>query len=43
MWENVIDPDRPQTTKQRMRIACWITKTTETPTYALWQRVLTFH
>jgi hypothetical protein len=28
MWENIVQPDRPQ--KWRMRIACWITKATNT-------------
>jgi len=30
MWKNIVDPDRPQTTVWRMRIACWITKATNT-------------
>ena len=28
MWKNIVQPDRPQ--KWRMRIACWITKATNT-------------
>ena len=28
MWKNIIEPDRPQKTIRRMRIACWITKAT---------------
>ena len=28
MWENVVEPDRPQVTVWRMRIACWIPKAT---------------
>ena len=28
MWENILEPGRPQVTKQRMRIACWMHKTT---------------
>jgi len=28
--ENVVQPDRPQMTVRRMRIACWITKATNT-------------
>ena len=28
MWKNMEEPDRPQMTIWRMRIACWITKTT---------------
>ena len=30
MWENITEPNRPQMTIQRMRIACWITKATDT-------------
>jgi len=30
MWKNVVDPDRPQMTIWRMRIACWIPKATNT-------------
>ena len=30
MWENIIDPGRPQMTIWRMRIACWIPKATNT-------------
>jgi uncharacterized protein YciW len=29
-WTNTIQPDRPQMTIRRMRIACWITKATDT-------------
>jgi hypothetical protein len=32
MWENVVERGRPQTTKWRMRIACWIPKATNTHT-----------
>jgi len=28
MWKNIVQPDRPQMTIWRMRIACWITKAT---------------
>jgi len=28
--KNILDPDRPQMTTWRMRIACWITKATHT-------------
>ena len=28
MWKNIVEPDRPQMTIRRMRIACWITKAT---------------
>ena len=28
MWKNMVQPDRPQVTIWRMRIACWITKAT---------------
>jgi len=30
MWENTVQPDRPQMRIQRMRIACWIPKATDT-------------
>ena len=30
MWENVVQPDRPQVTIWRMRIAWWIPKATNT-------------
>jgi len=30
MWENIAEPARPQTTTWRMRIACWISKATNT-------------
>ena len=30
MWENTAQPDRPQITIGRMRIASWIPKTTNT-------------
>jgi hypothetical protein len=29
MWKNTADPGRPQTTTRRMRIACWMPKTTD--------------
>jgi len=28
MWKNMEEPDRPQMTIWRMRIACWIPKST---------------
>jgi len=28
MWKNSVERGRPQLTKRRMRIACWITKAT---------------
>jgi len=28
MWKNTVQPDRPQTTIWRMRIACWIPEAT---------------
>ena len=28
MWKNIVEPDRPQMTIWRMRIACWISKAT---------------
>ena len=30
MWKNNVDPERPQMTVWRMRIACWVPKTTNT-------------
>jgi hypothetical protein len=30
IWKNKAGPDRPQMTIRRMRIACWITKATDT-------------
>ena len=30
MWKNMVQPDRPQMTIWRMRIACWIPKATNT-------------
>ena len=30
MWNNVAQPDRPQMTIWRIRISCWIPKTTNT-------------
>jgi hypothetical protein len=30
MWNNVVQPDRPQNTIRRMRIACWTTNVTVT-------------
>ena len=29
-WKNTVEPDRPQMTIRRKRIACWITKATYT-------------
>jgi hypothetical protein len=29
-WKNIVEPDRPQMTIWRMRIGCWIPKTTNT-------------
>jgi len=34
MWKNTVDPDRRQMTIWRMRIACWITKATNTHTHS---------
>jgi len=28
MWKNTVEPDTPQMTTQRMRIACWLLKST---------------
>ena len=33
MWKNTVEPDRPQMTIWRMRIACWIPKATHTHTH----------
>jgi hypothetical protein len=30
MWKSVVEPDRPQMTIWRKRIACWIRKATDT-------------
>jgi len=30
MWNNIVEPNRPQMTLWRMRIACWIPKATNT-------------
>jgi len=30
MWKNFVEPGRPEITIWRMRIACWITKATNT-------------
>jgi hypothetical protein len=30
MWENIIERGKPQMTIWRMRIACWITNSTDT-------------
>ena len=30
MWKNIVEPNRPQMTSLRMRIACWIPKATNT-------------
>ena len=30
MWKNIVEPDMPQMAIWRMRIACWIPKTTNT-------------
>jgi len=29
MCKNIVEPDRPQMTKWRMRVACWIPKATD--------------
>jgi len=31
MWENTVEPDKPQMTTWRMRIACTIPKATNAP------------
>jgi len=30
VWTNIVEPDRPQMTIRRMRVACWIPKATNT-------------
>jgi len=30
MWKNVVEPDTPQMTIWRIRIACWVSKATNT-------------
>jgi hypothetical protein len=30
MWENIVQPDRPRMTIERMRITWWVTKATNT-------------
>jgi len=30
MWRNIVQPGRPETTKWRIRIACWKPKATNT-------------
>jgi len=35
MWKNTVEPDRPEMTIWRMRIACWIPKATNTHTLAV--------
>jgi len=35
MWKIIVEPDRPQMTIWRMRIACWITKATDTHTQSI--------
>jgi hypothetical protein len=30
MWKNIVEPDRPQMTTRRMRIARWVPKATST-------------
>jgi hypothetical protein len=34
-WNNIVQPDGPQKTIRRMRLACWITKDTHTHTLRL--------
>jgi formamidopyrimidine-DNA glycosylase len=31
MWKNVVEPARPQMKIRRMRIACWVSEATNTP------------
>jgi hypothetical protein len=36
MWKNTVEPGRPQMAIWRMRIACWVTKATDThPEYVI--------
>jgi hypothetical protein len=35
MWENSIEPDRPQMTIWRMRFTCWVTKAKNTHTLGI--------
>jgi len=36
MWENIVEPDRPQMKMWRLRVVCWIPKATNThPQYAI--------
>jgi hypothetical protein len=36
MWKNIVEPDSTQMKIWRMRVACWITKTTQAnPEYAI--------
>jgi hypothetical protein len=41
MWKNLVEKCRPQTTVWRMRIACWITKVTDTRSQYI--ILITFH
>ena len=42
IWKNIVDRGRPQMTVWRMRIACWITKATNTHTQIVYYLLL-FH
>jgi hypothetical protein len=42
MWKNMVQPDRPQMTIRRMRIACWITKTTGTHAHSKYVILMAF-
>jgi len=35
MWKITVEPDEPQITRWRMRIACWISKATHTQDFVL--------
>ena len=41
MWKNIVKPDRPRLTIWRMRIACWINKSTDTQSEYVLLTVLT--
>jgi hypothetical protein len=35
MWKNIVQPDRPQMTIWRMRVACWIINAKKIPNIVL--------
>ena len=42
MWENIVEPGRPQMTIWRMRIACWIPKATYTHSHSQYVILIAF-